>query len=415
MNSCKDLEKEECKNPECIWVDKKLKYCRSSKNKKKSTSKTLSTGKERVWLQQDTCYYSLMENKKNAPYILFDYDDTLCEKFTSNLLDNVKHTLIQLEKTHNICIFTNQMGISKGKNTHQHLRELLKEFTTGVDNTPIDIFYAINDDNYRKPMTGMYQLFTSLLKPQKVLYYCGDAGGRKNDFSIGDLYFSNNCNLVFTTPEKIFNDSKASIHFAEKQLKSLELYKEDIWFNGTLKNPRPIISVNHLNEIKSRLNLDIIDTKKMLVIMVGGQAIGKSTLSHYLSNKYKFGIIDADTQKTMSKMKKIFNNYSKDCEYNGIIIDNTNPSIKTRKEWIDMVDNKLWKTMIIFFDISKEICIHLTKYRTFFGGSKIPTVAIHKYYKNLEIPTKNEVDDFYILNNAIYNSEIEFNDNLRFN
>ena len=51
--------------------------------------------------------------------------------------------------------------------------------------------------------------------------------------------------------------------------------------------------------------------------MVGGQAIGKSTLTHYLSNQYKLGIIDADTQKTMSKMKKIFTNYSKDDEYNG--------------------------------------------------------------------------------------------------
>ena len=414
MNSCKEMEKEECKKPDCIWVDKKRKYCRSSKNKKLSTELNIST-KERVWLQLDTCYYSLMENKKNAPYILFDYDDTLCEKFTSNLLDNVKQTLLQLEKTHNICIFTNQMGISKGKNTHQHLRKLLDDFTKAVDHISINIFYAINDDNYRKPMSGMYQLFTALLKPQKVLYYCGDAGGRKNDFSIGDLYFANNCNLVFTTPEEIFNGGKPSNHLAEKQLTSLQLYKEDIWLNGTLQNPRPIIPIRHLNEIKTSINVDITDNKKILILMVGGQAIGKSTLTHYLSNQYKLGIIDADTQKTMSKMKKIFTNYSTDDEYNGIVVDNTNPMIKTRKEWIDMVDNKLWKTMIIFFDIPKEICIHLTKYRMFFGGSRIPSVAIHKYYKNLEIPSKKEVDNFYILNNANYNSEIEFNDTLRFN
>ena len=414
MISCKEMEKEECKKPECIWVDKKRKYCRSSKNKKLSTKLNISS-KERVWLKQDTCYYSLMENKKNAPYILFDYDDTLCEKFTSNLLDNVKHTLLQLEKNHNICVFTNQMGISKGKNTHQHLRELLNDFTKAVDHISINIFYATNDDNYRKPMTGMYQLFTTLLKPKKVLYYCGDAGGRKNDFSIGDLYFANNCNLLFTTPEEIFNGAKPSTHLAEKQLTSLQLYKEDIWLNGTLQNPRPILPIKHLNEIKSSINIDITDNKKTLILMVGGQAIGKSTLTHYLSNQYKLGIIDADTQKTMSKMKKIFTNYSKDDEYNGIVVDNTNPMIKTRKEWIDMVDNKLWKPMIIFFDIPKEICIHLTKYRMFFGGCKIPSVAIHKYYKNLEKPSKKEVDDFYILNNAIYNSEIEFNDNLRFN
>tara|TARA_B100001250_G_C19581184_1_gene692103 strand:- start:337 stop:522 length:186 start_codon:yes stop_codon:yes gene_type:complete len=58
--------------------------------------------------------------------------------------------------------------------------------------------------------------------------------------------------------------------------------------------------------------------------------------------------------------------------------------------------------------------IHLTKYRKYYGGSKIPSVAIHKYYKNLEIP-QNEEGTVFKFSKALYNSEFDFNQNLRFN
>lgn len=40
MSNCKNLEKELCKLPECIWVDKKRKYCRTKHNKKQPITKT---------------------------------------------------------------------------------------------------------------------------------------------------------------------------------------------------------------------------------------------------------------------------------------------------------------------------------------------------------------------------------------
>ena len=382
-------------------------------SKKIKSKKLISKSLDRKWIQEDSCYYSLVNYNNHLPYILFDYDDTLAEKFTSNPLNNIKSKLLSLVENHNIVIFTNQMGISKNKNSHQHLRLLFNEFTTKLENIPIHIFYAINDDIYRKPMIGMYQLFIKVLKPKKILYYCGDAGGRIGDFSITDLYFANNCGIQYFTPEQIFNESNSKNDLAKKNLKSLLLYKDDIWFDGLLQNKRPILPILDINNMN--LTLDIPNKKKILVIMVGSQAIGKSSLSNYLSKKYKLSIINGDKYKTKSKMIKQFNIDKLDSNYNGIIIDNTNPTIENRKQWIDLLDNNThWTTSIIYLDNCKQICLHLIKYRQFFGGPKIPSVAVHKYYKNLEIPNKNEVDNIYYLNSVIYDNKLEFNHNLRF-
>ena len=78
----------------------------------------------------------------------------------------------------------------------------MNSFSESLDYS-ISFFYAISDDKYRKPMRGMYDLFRSLVD-KKVVYYCGDAAGRKKDFSISDLYFANNIGVKFKLPEEVF-------------------------------------------------------------------------------------------------------------------------------------------------------------------------------------------------------------------
>ena len=57
-------------------------------------------------------------------------------------------------------------------------------------------------------------------------------------------------------------------------------------------------------------------------------------------------------------MKKSFKKYEIDEECNGIIIDNTCPTIKSRKEWINLLDDiEKWSIKIIFIDIEKPISI----------------------------------------------------------
>ena len=360
------------------------------------------------WSNQGTCFYLLDEVNNKKPFIGFDYDDTLCEKYTSNILDNVEYKLKELIKNFNICIFTNQMGISKERTTHEKVRNILMDFKKKIG-IPMQIFYSTEDDEYRKPMRGMYDLLFKLFEKVKMEYYCGDAAGRMGDFSIGDLYFANNCNLIFRTPEEIFQDKENPTNLFSKKKKALELYQKDIWDLGKLQNPRNILEINTLNSIKDKL---IFRSKKNLIILVGPQASGKSSITKYLVDNYKLGIINGDTQKTKSKMNKAFKEYQSDKNLDGIIIDNTNPTKKTRKEWIDkLIDVKTWEIKIIFINITKLEAFHLTKYRMFYGGVKIPTIAINIYYKNLDIPSEDE-GDLIKINNAITNKK--FNQNLRF-
>ncbi len=138
-----------------------------------------------TWNNQDTCYFKLDLYEKNNSLIAFDYDATLSEKFTANILPDVEKTLLSLGKTHNICIFTNQMGISKGKTSHEQVQKIMNDFEKKILNAAfcidieinLHIFYSTEDDIYRKPMTGMFELMKSLLKPKKIEYYCGDGAG----------------------------------------------------------------------------------------------------------------------------------------------------------------------------------------------------------------------------------------------
>ncbi|AJS62893.1 Tpp1p [Saccharomyces cerevisiae YJM195] len=78
-----------------------------------------------------------------------------------------------------------------------------------------------NDPNIfgkvRKPMTGMVEFFkrdlesayrvSEQISPIKLnwIYYCGDAAGRKKDFSDSDIKFAENLHVEFKYPEEIFH------------------------------------------------------------------------------------------------------------------------------------------------------------------------------------------------------------------
>ena len=168
----------------------------------------------------DTCYYKLA-TIRNLPICAFDFDDTLVKLHETTILPNVQDILSSLIKTHDIVIFSNQMGISKNKTTHEEVQSRFELLLESIPN--ISIFYSTNDDMYRKPMTGMYDLFMSMVDHPCVEYLCGDAAGRKTDFSISDLYFANNCKIQFKTPEEIFQDKPMDV--ATKSLKSLSLLR----------------------------------------------------------------------------------------------------------------------------------------------------------------------------------------------
>ena len=353
-----------------------------------------------MWKNKDTCYYRLNILDYEDIY-LFDFDDTIVKLQTSELLNNnVKVVLENIGKNGNIVVFSNQNGIEKSHTTHKIIQSYMDIVSEKI-NAPISFFYAISDDKYRKPMRGMYDLFNELVPNKNLKYYCGDACGRLGDFSISDLYFSNNVGLICKTPEVVFSDDYKERKILDEKFKNL--YKDDIWKGGKLDNPRDI------TEIADISNIDFNETEKWLIMMVGPSACGKSTLSKHLLDKFNFKIINGDTLKTKNKQIRKFNEYYNNPKTKGIIIDNTNAKLETRKDWLNY-NKKKWKVVIIFFDISKDLSFHCSRYRTNFGGMKISSVVIHTYYKYLVKPTLDE-GEIITIDKIISNN---FNQTLRF-
>ena len=137
-----------------------------------------------MWTTYETCSYKV-SGIKDRPFIGFDFDDTLVKLRTNEPLPNVKDKLEELYRDFNIVIFSNQNGVQKGKCTHELVRNNFDTFISKV-NLPISVFYSIGNDIYRKPNIGMFTLFKQTCN-KPLEWYCGDACGRRKDFSNSDL------------------------------------------------------------------------------------------------------------------------------------------------------------------------------------------------------------------------------------
>jgi len=338
------------------------------------------------------CFYRGNDLLGKRAIVSFDFDDTLVynsinvSDSSGKIMPNVKDKLKELSINFDIVIFTNQNGIMKGKITHEELQSKIDKFISDIG-ISLCVFYSIDKDNFRKPYIGMYNLCMSFCKGQSIEYYCGDAAGRLNkfgkDFSITDLYFANNANIKFKTPEEVFLNSDQMI-LANRPLKSLELYTSDIWKHGKLTNGRSLFDVDHIDDIEIP-DFDI--SKRVLILMIGPQSSGKSTLSKEISELYDFNIINNDTLQNKRLVNKQFKELQMNC--NGIIIDNTNNKNSIREHWLSLC--KDWNKYVIHIDIPKLQSIYLCKYREFCSNISIPSVAIHTYYKRFEEYDKKDI------------------------
>ena len=109
---------------------------------------------------------------------------------------------------------------------------------------------AIEDDEYRKPRTGMWDYLVTHLSPSQPVnaqssIYVGDAAGRpakaqrKKDFNDNDLKFALNVGCEFQTPEQFFlgeKDSWPKIVFNPKDLPTSMIYLDGTIFKGKSGN-----------------------------------------------------------------------------------------------------------------------------------------------------------------------------------
>ena len=112
-----------------------------------------------------------------------------------------------------IVIISNQKGISLGYTTLKEMQTKVQNLakTLGVE---LSVFFATEDDNYRKPLTGIWEYIENTHNKTKIdkekCFYVGDAAGRPKigkrhkDHSDCDRFFAINSSLAYFTPEHYF-------------------------------------------------------------------------------------------------------------------------------------------------------------------------------------------------------------------
>lgn len=270
------------------------------------------------------------------------------------------------KKDYSIIIISNQGGMSKGKQTFEVWSKKLNSICESL-NVELYVFCSVDHNKYRKPYPTWFEEFIPIeIKEsinRRVSFYCGDACGRKDDFSDTDYKFALNCMIKFKTPENMFLGKISKI---------------------------PKILYPNLFEKKVPENLNFTPSNnKEIIIMVGFPGSGKSFISKEISTKYNYKIVNQDTLKSKEKCLDYINKYIK--ESKSIIIDQTNPDINTRKKWIDLAKKNSYTLTVILMKTSRELSKHNNYYRYLTTGKNlVPEIAYRIYNSKFQSPELNE-------------------------
>jgi len=171
-------------------------------------------------IKDSYAYHIPSQFSENSKIASFDIDYTVIKtasgrRFPKDKTDwiffneYVVPTLQRLyrDESYNIVFFTNQNLERKPEKQKDFLWKLSKIIAAvGI---PIGYVVSIRHDQYRKPMTGMFDFISTHINDSVDMvnsFYCGDAAGRPGDFASSDLFFAMNCDLNFYVPEDIFRD-----------------------------------------------------------------------------------------------------------------------------------------------------------------------------------------------------------------
>lgn len=313
----------------------------------------------------------------------FKYKDASDWEF---LYENVRKKLLNISKDgYCIIIITNQAGIEKKQTKIDEWKSKIEQVVEKI-NLPIWLLCSKSHDRYRKPIPTFFNIIVNILEQKNLKidmnesFYCGDAAGRlckKKDHSDTDLKFAKNCNLRFFTPERFFlNDDNQTLVLSYPSLKGIDIETK-----------------------KNNIKAVVKKNDKELVVMSGYPGSGKS----YVSNEFEklgYGIINRDTAKTIKKCLVECETLMKSGK--SVVIDNTNPDIKSRSVYLKLADKYGYKKRSLTMTTPMDISKHNNYYRSFGKDlgpvannddnkhDHVPDLVYHIYNKRFEPPTENE-------------------------
>lgn len=299
-------------------------------------------------------------------YAVFDLDHTLIKPKSGNIhpknqydwmwwSPEVPDVIRSLSSSqHHILIISNQSSKKKDE-TKAKVFDLLNTL-----NIPSITFHLCYSDEYRKPCIRALNGY----KINKMTFYCGDALGRKGDYSNSDALFAFNLRLVIKTPEEVFLNAAESCNIMQPML------------------------------INRPIELKMMHKEHQVILMCGFPASGKSTLAEKLNQQHGYVIISQDKHKTLTAVKK---HYLFNLGKERIIVDNTFPDIKSRSWFIEQAKRFNANIACIYCKTPINIAYHLNHYRCEHADLKfIPKIAYYVYRKKHESPSTSEgFDEIY--------------------
>eukprot|EP00099_Drosophila_melanogaster_P022340 NP_649792.3 uncharacterized protein Dmel_CG9601 [Drosophila melanogaster] len=282
-----------------------------------------------------------------------------------------------------ICLFTNQGGIARGKINLDDFKVKIKHIVAKLG-VPIQVFIAIGDGFYRKPLTGMWQHLKSEMNDgveiqEDRCFFVGDAAGRpetgkgatkrRKDHSLVDRLFAANVGISFYTPE---------VHFLGKQVEQWN--KPD--FEPT--------SVQDQVSLLDPDDLTLDDHPCEMVIMVGLPGSGKS---HFCSSFFQprgYKIVNADTlgstQNCLTACKRFLDS-GQSC-----VVDNTNVDAASRKKFLQLASEKMIPCRCLVMNVPVAQVKHNIAFRELSDSArtKIKDMVFNMMKKKYQEPALDE-------------------------
>ncbi|XP_028714703.1 bifunctional polynucleotide phosphatase/kinase isoform X1 [Peromyscus leucopus] len=281
-----------------------------------------------------------------------------------------------------LVIFTNQMGIGRGKLSAEVFKAKVEAVLEKLG-VPFQVLVATHAGLNRKPVSGMWEHLQEQANEGMPIsvddsIFVGDAAGRpanwapgrkKKDFSCADRLFALNIGLPFATPEEFFLKWPAA---------AFELPAFD---------PRTVSSAGPLYTPESSF---LLSPNAEVVVTVGYPGAGKSTFvqEHLVPAGYVY--INRDTlgswQRCVSSCQAALR------QGRQVVIDNTNPDAPSRARYIQCARDAGVPCRCFNFCATLEQARHNNRFREMTDPSHAPVsdMVMFSYRKQFEPPTLAE-------------------------
>ncbi len=265
----------------------------------------------------------------------------------------VPYKLKEIAKDFTIIIFSNQLGISKGKVTKNQIYTKCKDIYEKLE-IPLIFMFSEKDDKYRKPRIGFWRTIVKEynFKPQKLRsFYVGDGAGRLRDFNDTDRKFAHNIGIRFMTPEEYFlgKDEEYWEYNGYDLKKSIEATKIDITF----------------------------EDKPIIILIRGMPCSGKTFLANKIKSEHDFTILSNDN------LKKNFDKILKESilKNENIIVEGLYYSKAQQNSFFEIISDLNYYKVLINVETNEDLSFHLNYYRFLNEKGKFIQKIVYNVYK----------------------------------